>query len=76
MSLADRILVEYGGVGGRVAGARHPHRIPRSNTASNRVLSPKQAKKIEDANAARQSTREQMRKVAIGESRRPLKTIS
>jgi len=75
VSLFDRVLTEYGGVGGRVAGARHPHRIPRSNTASNRVLSPEQAKKIKQANAARQSTREQMRKIAI-ESRRPLKTIS
>jgi len=74
VSLADRVLTEYAGVGGRVAGARHPHRVPSSNVSVNRVMTKAQAAKFKDQQANRQSTRDQMRKIAL-ESRRQLKTI-
>lgn len=69
-------LDEYGGVGGRVAGARHPFRIPLSNVHQGKPgMAAKHAKKIKEIEQRRQDVRERLRAITLGEGRRPLKTI-
>lgn len=77
MSLYDRLnedaLHEYGaGIGSRIAGARHPHRIPLSNVSINKVKTPDQIKKAKRRAEKRAETRDYLRQVALGEGRRPL----
>jgi len=75
-------LTEYGGIGGRIAGGRHPYRVPPSNTIppANVIVSPKDmtaelmAKRQRELEQ-RAETRERMRQLAIECDRRPLKTL-
>jgi hypothetical protein len=76
VSLFERLnedsLHEYGGIGGRTAGARHPFRIPRANVSANKVKTPDQIANAKRRQAKRADTRAYLRQVALGEGRRPL----
>lgn len=75
MSLHSRVVLhEYGGIGGRIAGGRHPYSVPPSNIVYKPYMTPDQAKKAQRREAQRQKTREYLRKLAL-EGRRPLKTL-
>lgn len=77
VSLFDR-LEEYGGggaIGSRVAGARHPFRIPLSNVSSNKVKTTAQIENAKRRAAKRAETRAYLRQVALGEARKPLQTL-
>jgi hypothetical protein len=68
-------LAEYSGIGGRVAGARHPFRLPLSNVSINKTMTPERREKIREREQRRQDVRERLRQIALGEGRRPLKTL-
>jgi len=66
-------LVEYGGIGGRVAGARNPFAIPLANITTRRDMTPDRLEKRKRENEQRAEVRERLRRIAI-EGRTPLKT--
>ena len=74
MSLHDRVITEYAGVGGRIAGSRAAFTVPTTDVASNTAMSAKLVAKAKKMAAARAETRARLRLVSL-ESRRPLKTI-
>lgn len=81
MSLFDRIvlhesqdLAEYGGIGGRVAGGRHPYKVPLSNVVWKPSMTKERAEKAARRELRRRETRDYMRQLAL-ENRRPLKTL-
>ena len=74
MSLHDRVITEYAGIGGRVAGSRLPFLVPTTDVASNTAVNAKLVAKAKKMAAARAETRVRLRLVSL-ESRRPLKTI-
>lgn len=76
-------LEEYGGIGGRIAGGRHPYRVPPSNTippantiVTRKDMTPELLAKRQRELEQRAETRERMRQLAIEGKRRPLKTLS
>ncbi len=80
MSLYDRMvllegLVEYGGIGGRVAGGRNPFAIPLANITTRRDMTPDRLEKRKRENEQRAEVRERLRRIAI-EGRGALKTIA
>ena len=46
MSLRDRVITEYGGIGGRVAGARHPHSVPPPASINHDQMTPERDEKL------------------------------
>lgn len=76
MSLFDR-LEEYGGIGGRIAGARHPFKIPLSNISIDQAsdMHDKMAENARRRALVAARTRSRLREIALGESRRRLKTL-
>lgn len=73
-SLVVTGLTEYGGIGGRVAGARRAIRMPVSPTISTGGIAPEMVEKRKREQRQRTEVRERMRQLAI-EDRRPLKTL-
>ena len=67
-------LQEYGGIGGRVAGGRHPYAVPPSNIVTRRDMTPERIEKRKRELQQRAEVRERLRQIAI-EGRRPLKTL-
>ncbi len=66
MSLYERVvLTEYGGIGGRIAGGRHPYSVPPSNVIVKPEMTPEQADKIKRREERRRETREYLRKIAL-----------
>jgi hypothetical protein len=79
VKLQRRNLHEYGGYGGRVAGARHPYRLPLSTarTAASIPQTKEQKEKRLRRDKRRIEVRERMRKLVREQfKRRPLQTIS
>ena len=80
MSLFDRVVTEaadlheYGGIGGRVAGGRHPYKVPLSNVVYKPSMTKERAEKTARREMRRRETRDYMRQLAL-EGRRPLKTL-
>lgn len=75
MSLHDRVvLLEYGGIGGRVAGARKPLQLPLSPSITTRDMTPELVEKRKRELRQRAEVRERLRQLSI-EDRRPLKTL-
>jgi hypothetical protein len=73
VSLYER-LEEYAGIGGRVAGARHPFRIPQPQVRTRKDMTPEMVEKAKRRQEMRAKTREYLRQIALGEGRRQLKT--
>lgn len=73
--LAEAELQEYGGIGGRVAGGRHPYAVPPANTVARRDSTPELIEKRKREQAQRAEVRERLRLIAI-EGRGSLKTIT
>lgn len=69
------LLHEYGGIGGRVAGARHPFKIPQPQVRTRKDMTPEMVEKAKRRIETRAKTREYMRQVALGEARRKLSTL-
>lgn len=75
VSLHSRIvLTEYGGIGGRVAGARKPIPLPLSPSITMRGTTLELVKKRKREMKRHVEVRERLRQLAI-EDRRPLKTL-
>jgi len=74
VSLRDRVITEYGGIGGRVAGARHPHSVPPPASINHDQMSPERAEKLSRREDSRRKTRDYLRQLAL-EGRRPLKAL-
>ena len=76
MSLHDRVvLLEYGGTGGRVAGARHPFTMPQVNATTRRDVDTDLIEKRKRENERRADVRQRLRQIAI-EGRGQLKTVT
>jgi hypothetical protein len=65
--LYDR-LEEYGGIGGRVAGARHPFKIPQPQVRTRKDMTPEMVEKAKRRLEMRAKTREYLRQIALGEA--------
>ena len=74
MSLHDRVILEYAGVGGRNVGARRGVQTVADLPNNSSVIPPKLAAKVKRLAATRQEVRARLREISL-EDRRVLKTV-